>query len=281
MMLRLSLLISVATFTSATTLPSFNGMLPRGGSMSSPEEAQGFPSQRMPSLFSPDETDYDRYAACLAATESLRRLRDKSMAESKKLSGTEATDEQKRIRAEYVINSSKVLKALGMSVSQFNQVGRQVNQDESLKEKVMEQAYLYRMAASLHMDRVPLVEDPDAEQLLRSHRKERVQMFCESMTEIEELRESQMERLKKSLQVDKLPSNMSLSDPAVKPFLSPKVIAVVEAFPLQAEAIVKKHGLHSDEFNRMLDQTKHNPSFRWKVEKEMKKVVNKEANADS
>lgn len=147
--------------------------------------------------------------------------------------------------------------------------------------QVMEQAYLYRMAASLHMDRVPLVEDPDAEQLLRSHRKERVQMFCESMTEIEELRESQMERLKKSLQVDKLPSNMSLSDPAVKPFLSPKVRAVVEAFPLQAEAIVKKHGLHSDEFNRMLDQTKHNPSFRWKVEKEMKKVVNKEANADS
>ena len=111
-------------------------MLPRGGSMSSPEEVQGFPSQRMPSLFAPDETDYDRYAACLAATESLRRLRDKSTAESKQLSGTEATDEQKRIRAEYIINSSKVLKALGMSVSQFNQVGRQVNQDESLKEKV-------------------------------------------------------------------------------------------------------------------------------------------------
>lgn len=94
------------------------------------------PDQRMPCLFPPDQTDYDRYAACLAATESLRRLRDKSMAETKRLSGSEATDEKKRIRAEYVINSGKVLKAMGMSISQFNQFGRQVNEDEVLKEKV-------------------------------------------------------------------------------------------------------------------------------------------------
>ena len=135
----------------------------------------------------------------------------------------------------------------------------------------MEQAYLYRMASTLHMDRVPLVEDPDAELWLKRHRKQRIQMFCESMTEIEQLREDQMERLKKSLHVDKLPPNISLSDPALKPFLSPKVRAVVEAFPFQAEEIVKKHGLHSDEFNRMLDQTKRNPRFRWKVEKELEK----------
>jgi hypothetical protein len=135
----------------------------------------------------------------------------------------------------------------------------------------MEQAYLYRMASTLHMDRVPLVEDPDAEMLLRTHRKQRIQLFCESMTEIEQIREDQMERLKKSLHVDKLPPGISLSDPAVMPFLSPKVRAVVEAFPLQAEQIVKKHGLHSDEFNRMLDQTRRNPRFRWKVEKELKR----------
>jgi len=119
---------------SSTSLPSFNVVLPRGGSMATEESL--IPNQRMPSLFPPDQTDYDRYAACLAATESLRRLRDKSTAESKRLSGTEAADEKKRIRAEYVINSGKVLKAMGMSISQFNQLGRQVNQDEALKEKV-------------------------------------------------------------------------------------------------------------------------------------------------
>jgi len=58
------------------------------------------------------------------------------MEEAKNLSGSEAADEKKRIRAEYVINSGKVLKAMGMSVSQFNQLGRQVNEDEVLKEKV-------------------------------------------------------------------------------------------------------------------------------------------------
>ena len=46
--------------------------------------------------------------------------------------------------------------------------------------------------------------------------------------------------------------------------------AVVEAFPLQAEQIVKKYGLNSDEFNRMLDEAKANPLFRFRVEKYMK-----------
>lgn len=129
-------LLQVSQLASSTSLPSWSSAkLPRGGS-SSAEVESGIPDQHMPSLFTPDQTDYDRYAACLAATESLRRLRDKSMAESKRLPATEQKDEQKRIRAEYVINSSKVLKAMGMSVSQFNQLGRQVNQDEVLKEKV-------------------------------------------------------------------------------------------------------------------------------------------------
>lgn len=128
-------LLKVTSLASSTSLPSWSAALPpRGGSTSADDGV--LPDQRMPSLFSPDQTDYDRYAACLAATESLRRLRDKSMAESKRLSAEDAKDEQKRIHAEYVINSGKVLKAMGMSVSQFNQLGRQVNQDEVLKEKV-------------------------------------------------------------------------------------------------------------------------------------------------
>lgn len=117
------------------------------------------------------------------------------------------------------------------------------------------------------------VVDPDGEQLtdVKRHCKEPLRMFCESMREIEKLREYQLEQLQRSLQVDSLPSDIcSLTDPTLKPFLSPKVRAVVEAFPLQAEAIVKKHGLCSDEFNRMLDQMKRSASFRRKVEKEMK-----------
>jgi Domain of unknown function (DUF4168) len=132
--------------------------------------------------------------------------------------------------------------------------------------EVMEQAYLYRMAGTLDMDRISLVEDSVFERPKRVSGKRRVELFCNSMKEIEKLRLNQMKKLKRSLQVQELPSGMSLSDPKVIPFLSPKVRAVVEAFPLQAELIVQKYGLSSDEFNRLLDQTKANPLFRFRVE---------------
>ena len=142
----------------------------------------------------------------------------------------------------------------------------------------MEQAYLYRMAATINMDRSHFIDyDEDAEsgrvgpnELLGSFRRDKVQMFCESMNEIEKLRAGQVERLKKSLQVDRFPENINISDRALLPFLAPRVRAVVEAFPLQAEAIVKRHGLQSDEFNQMLKATRTNPIFRWKIQKQLR-----------
>ena len=131
----------------------------------------------------------------------------------------------------------------------------------------MEQAYLYRMASTIKMDKIPLIQDPDSKQLLKSTRRRRVQMFVRSIDEIEELRAEQTERLKKALKLDKLPSNVNLCDPNVMPLLSPQVKAVIEAFPLQAEEIVKKYGLNSDEFNQMLEETRGNPVFRWRVQR--------------
>lgn len=271
----------------------------------------------MPSIFSPEETQYDTYAACLAATEGLRRLRDSKLKNKrfrtavtvdaegpsgwKSLltgdqqnpgldiavesgsggagvgTGTgansasgEVDDDQegyKRACAEYVLNSTKVIKALGLSVSQFNQMGRDIRKNKPLKEKIMEQAYLYRMASTVKMDKIPLIQDPNSKKLLQSHRRRRVQMFVKSITEIEELRTEQTDRLKRALNIDKLPSNMDLCDPNILPLLSPKVRAVVEAFPLQAEVIVKKYGLNSDEFNQMLEETRGNPIFRWRVQR--------------
>ena len=94
-------------------------------------------SETMPSLFGPEEAQFDRYAACLAATEGLRRIRDKKLGGRRFLRGAdELTDAQKRITSEYVVNSSKVLEAMGMSVGQFNQLGRQVGSNGDLKEKV-------------------------------------------------------------------------------------------------------------------------------------------------
>lgn len=119
---------------------------------------------QMPTIFTrPEEAQYDTYAACLAATESLRRLRDSAIGKIKKSSSAVSTDEidaswksylsndqrkegaaetskdkeiLKRAYAEYVLNSSKAINALGLSVTQFNQLGREIRKDNELKEKV-------------------------------------------------------------------------------------------------------------------------------------------------
>jgi len=253
-------------------------------------------TNKMPTLFSSSrETKYDTYAACLAATEGLRGSRDASIAKIKNKSAVQNADsdsswkssflskinnqkvavdendeEYKRACAQYVLQSTKVIRALGLTVGQFNQIGRELGNNDMLKHRVMEQAYLYRVASAINMKKIPLVEDPGSVQLLKGLKKGRIQMFASSMTEVEELRAGQLNRLMKALNIDRLPPGVSISDPAVLPILNPKIRAVVEAFPLQAEEVVKKYGLNSDEFNEMLMESRSNPIFRRKVEKLMK-----------
>lgn len=133
----------------------------------------------------------------------------------------------------------------------------------------MEQAYLYRMAAMINLDQIPLISGDDYGEV-SGFKRDKVHLFCQSVKEIEKLRADQVERLKKSLNVDSFPSSISISDPTLIPFLSPKVRAVVRAFPLQAEDVVKKNGLDSEEFNNMLREVRSNPILRWKVQKHLK-----------
>jgi len=85
------------------------------------------------------------------------------------------------------------------------------------------------------------------------------------MTDIEELRKEQQEKLKQALNLDRLPEGISICDPSIQPLLSPKVRAVCSAFPLQAEEIIDKYGLNSEEFNSMLSESKNNPLFKFQV----------------
>lgn len=138
----------------------------------------------------------------------------------------------------------------------------------------MEQAYLYRMAAMVNLDQIPLSVHEEASD--SDFRKDKIHLFCESIRDIEKLRGDQVERLKKSLHVDNFPGSISISDPNLLPFLSPKVRAVVKAFPLQAEDVVRKNGLDSKEFNSMLQEVRSNPMFRWKVQKYLKQHEGRE-----
>ncbi|KAL7537109.1 hypothetical protein ACHAXR_007590, partial [Thalassiosira sp. AJA248-18] len=274
---------------------------------SSTAAAAAVTGDTMPSIFRiPSEEKYDRYAAALAVTEGLRRVRDAEIAragESKKKKSwlgsissspgekdktkakgksssrdsLEAT--KKRAETAFLLQSTKAVKALGMTVTQFNQIGREVINDPALKERVSEQAYLYRMASAIHLEKVPLLEDPSSKKMLQSqeHKKYRVQLFARSIHEIEDLRSDQMEALRQSLQVEQFPPGFDLSDPNVQPLLHPEVRRVCEKFPVQAEEIVKRYGLDSDEFNRMLEETKGNPIFRWRVQKYVEKAEEESA----
>ncbi len=99
------------------------------------------------------------------------------------------------------------------------------------------------------------------------HEKHRVWLFARSVQEIEDLRSNQMEALRASLLVERFPPRFDLSDPNVQPLLHPEVKRVCEMFPMKAEEIVKRYGLDSDESNCMLEETRGNPIFRWRVQK--------------
>ena len=129
----------------------------RGGTMEKGDQkvlrrfASGGNDNRMPSLFGPEETEYSKFAACLAATEGLRRMRDQALLDRTYRRSTsdgasipsneEALEAEKQIAAQYQANSARVLRAMGMPVERFNELGREISRDERLKEKV--RAWLY------------------------------------------------------------------------------------------------------------------------------------------
>jgi len=246
--------------------------------------------EKMPSVFT-EESDkiYDKYAACLAATEGLRRVLQTTKEKYPFFSTKkqEQKDALQRAYKEYLEQSSEVITSLGLSVTEFNQLGKQVNNNSALKEKVMEQACLYRMASTVNMGKIPFLKEEKEEDKstksiktpnTTSKSRERVQRFVQSITEIEDLRLNQTKKLAQVLKMDTdLPlAKIKISDPELQPLLDPKIRAVVQAFPYQANEIVKKYGFSENEFNQMLKQTRSfNPIFKWRIQHFMSKNTNK------
>jgi Domain of unknown function (DUF4168) len=83
----------------------------------------------MPTFFSADEARYDRYAACLAATEKLRRDDCFNNAAAAAGGGVTATEE-------YAKQASHILNGLGSSLDEYNAIGREVLQNKDLKQRV-------------------------------------------------------------------------------------------------------------------------------------------------
>lgn len=106
----------------------------RGGAYQPSEDSH------MPCLFSEEECDYDRYAACLAATEGLRRIRDEEMTAlveaNRKEKSDSMEDAERLINMKYAQKSAQMLRQMGMPVEKFNALGRVIAKDATLKKKV-------------------------------------------------------------------------------------------------------------------------------------------------
>lgn len=211
--------------------------------------------QKIPTLFA-DQPQFDRYAACLAATEGLRRLRDQQISQDRR--------HKRKFEKEYQQRAKQILSGLDMQESEFNKIGRKVARNDNLKRQVIEQAYLYRIAASVNMDKVPINYEAPADLS-----DDRLLNFCSSLTEMERYRMTQLERLKTNLNLDQLPV---LSDPSLVPMLRDDIRTIVEGFPIAAEEIAAKYGFDSNEYDSLLNSLKTNIGFRKQVQQTLRNM---------
>ena len=96
----------------------------------------------------------------------------------------------------------------------------------------------------------------------------RLDLFARAVTEVENLRTRNLAKIKSNLGVPVLPRGM-LGEESVRSLLDPRVRDVVDAFPLQAEELVRRCGMGSDEFNSLLDRARCDPVYRWRLRRAM------------
>ena len=109
----------------------------------------------MVSLFDDNESQYLRYSAAVAATEPLRADRDNLakaampsfryfLLKKQKRNVCESDPYGRNVALQRVCSShvaavSKIIKSLGLSVSEFNALSRRVSTDPALRDRVMRQ----------------------------------------------------------------------------------------------------------------------------------------------
>lgn len=112
------------------------------------------------------------------------------------------------------------------------------------------------------MDRLP-IDNPLANFPDLPKGDEKLKSFCQSMIQIEALRQVQLEKLRDGADLSSIPPG-SLTN--ALPLMRPSVQQFVTEFPSMAEEIVKQNGMDPTEFNTMLWCTKHQPKMQRKVQ---------------
>jgi len=174
-----------------------------------------------------------------------------------------------------------------MNAQSFNSMSLQIKREPYLKQRILLQAYYYRIAADLEANTRTLPElpqslsysslriPPDAERLASaSASASRFSRFCRALYAVEAERLNQREVLQNQLGIPDLPTRMC--DPEILPAMCSSVQTACEKFPRAVATISASQGVSVADFTRLNDRVKRNLLFRLRVQKECNKIAREE-----
>lgn len=258
-------------------------------------------------VFSPDESDYHKYSAILAATEPYRLQRDEEIKKTMspmlfwyhKIKGTKINDPTCVLRLEnkavdqacerYEIKADEIVRSHGLNVVDFNGLSRKIMKEPPLKQKVLLQAYFYRIAADLEANITP-TSLPTLNANLASSQKSglvrlngesspivkdldpaasKLTRFALALKTIEQERLFKRKELKAELGLPELPQNMC--EPSIQSCMCKTIQTACQEFPKTAVQIISQYGFDSAEFNALDNKVKKDLLFRYRVNRELYK----------
>ena len=164
-----------------------------------------------------------------------------------------------------------MLDAFGFAPSEWNAVSRRLGSDKRLRRKVLDQAKIYALAATLDARRDAGVDEPLPTLVAPPEGDDELVAFAALAQRVEALRQRQRADLVASLGVDSFP-DYPICDSALLPLMSPKVRGTCAKFPAQAAALVKQSGVDFENFKALLEKAEKNPLFRWKLANAVRKL---------
>lgn len=275
------------------------------------------------SIFKADsENEYHKYAAVLAATEPFRLQCDVEIRKAlnplvyyfHKLKGTTLSDPTSSLRIDnrnidnaftkYESKVDEIVKTCGLDPNVFNNLSRQLVKQPILKQRVLLQAYYYKIAADLQSNVTPILPLlPTVNEASIFNTKARIAAkqqreqqaikgattivdsenyltedtkffrFVNAVRRVEMERLAQREMLQNELNIKELPERMC--DPDLYPAMCSRLQDACSSFPKTVGTVVSQYGLGMDEFDKLNDKMKKNFFFRFKVQNAINKLEQK------
>jgi len=234
----------------------------------------------------------DRYALALAATEPLRQSRDAvlrqcigagRLAVEVQLRGRNPCDPHTWTSSEtargacaaYTDAAMHTLRSFGFSPHEWNVLSTRLREDWRLRQRVLRQARLYGLAATLDVRRRDtLVQDTHAataRQLLVPESGDDLEIFAAVAQKVEVLRQRQRTALVSAFHARAFP-DYPICDSELLPLMARPVRRTCAAFPAQAANLIERNGIEFEAFEALLDKAERNILYRWKLARAIRRL---------